>query len=562
MKKIALRFLFLCAVITLGTICASTLSAQDVEELTAARTDVLSRKYLRPSRSVIFATDGSAEAERLVQIMQSASNDQFDTNHISLQRLSVTPPEWLPSLKKGREALQEEISKALEEQQVGRQIMKCWFPSFDNEQKGYSLQVLEERGAFAATDADVVEAKAGQRSLRVQLNTLGEQLIDRSYVVVYYVYLMEGDKDKMAKIEAFVYKLDFGPETMNNFYSHHFNSPQGIDQATFPLKFVYATKENLISSLFKGAVMMTFINQYTQYDLLAANLLQMADVLIASNVHDFETQATIAKTSPIAAKIGLKENLKTDDRFYVVENVLNSTTGKTKTIRRGAVRVSMHIVDNKFVADGNLEDLTHFYQYSGFGKLEEGMTLISKPDLGIGVALLLTRDPGVEVDYRVSDLVKRISWFKGRTIPGVFAFLRWALPYGDKAKDGEEGRLVVNVNGVEVEFSRISFGLRKEFNFARVVNASLEAGLGTISPNRKKNKEDDPRYLVAYSTVQSINYATLGVRLGCYVSPNFNIFAHASYDFWLSDDKTYVKDFTEKYGVKPYSFGLGLRYSF
>ena len=50
MKRIALRFLFLGAVISLGTLSTSTLFAQDVEELTAARTDVLSRKYLRPSR--------------------------------------------------------------------------------------------------------------------------------------------------------------------------------------------------------------------------------------------------------------------------------------------------------------------------------------------------------------------------------------------------------------------------------------------------------------------------------------------------------------------------------
>ena len=155
MKRIALRFLSLCAVISLGALSTSTLFAQEVEELTAARTDVLSRKYLRPSRSVIFATDGSSEAQRLVQIMQSTSNDQFDNNKIALQQLQITPPEKPANTKDGRAALQEEITKALEEQQVGRQIMKCWFPTFDNNQKSYSPQVLMERGAFAATDADV-----------------------------------------------------------------------------------------------------------------------------------------------------------------------------------------------------------------------------------------------------------------------------------------------------------------------------------------------------------------------------------------------------------------------
>lgn len=548
MKRIALRFLSLCAVISLVTLSTSTLFAQKVEELTAARTDVLSRKYLRPSRSVIFATDGSSAARQLVQIMQSASNDQFDTNKIALQELRVTPPEKPANTKEGRAALQEEISKALEEQQVGRQIMKCWFPTFDNDQKGYSLQVLEERGAFAATDADVVEAKAGQRDLSVQLNTLGEQLIDRSYVVVYYVYLLDG---KTPKTEAFVYKLDFGPETMNSFYNDHYGTPNGIDQMTFPIKFVYATKESKATAFFKGMAKSASISDDTKYDEVAANLLQMADVLIANNVHDFEIQSTVAQTSPISAKIGTKENLKTDDRFYVVENILDPSTGESKTVRRGAVRVGGHIVDNKFVADGSLEDFTHFYQYAGFRKIEEGMTLISKPDLGIGITPLANfMYVGGEADYRVSDLAKLIPGLKGKTIPGIFAFVRVALPFGLKAtnKDGF-GVPVFKLGNEVATLLRMTYGLRKEFNFARALNASLEVGYGTLGATSKKFD-------------LNIGYVTVGARFGFYGHPNVNIFAHAGYDIWLPNEIVSVKNFTEEFGITPYNFGLGMRFSF
>ncbi len=546
MKRIALRFLFLCAVITLGTICTSTLSAQDVEELTAARTDVLSRKYLRPSRSVIFATDGSSAARQLVQIMQSASNDQFDTNKIALQELRVTPPEKPANTKEGRAALQEEISKALEEQQVGRQIMKCWFPTFDNEKQEYSAQVLEERGSFAATDADIVEAKAGQRALNVQLNRLGEQLIDRSYVVVYYVYLLN---DKTPKTEAFVYKLDFNSEVMNSFYNDHYSTPNGIDQMTFPIKFVYATKESKATAFFKGMAKSASISDDTKYDEVAANLLQMADVLIANNVHDFETQATIAQTSPISAKIGTKENLKTDDRFYVVENILDPSTGESKTVRRGAVRVGRHIVDNKFAADGSLEDFTHFYQYAGFRKLEEGMTLISKPDLGIGITPLANfMYVGGEADYRASDLIKLIPGLKGKTIPGIFAFVRIALPFGLKASDkGGFGVPVFKVGNEVATLLRMTYGLRKEFNFARALNASLEVGYGSIGTTSKKFD-------------LSIGYVTVGARFGFYVHPSVNIFAHAGYDIWLPNEKIHLN--TEGLGITPYNFGLGMRFSF
>ena len=551
MKRIALRFLFLCAVITLGTICTSTLSAQEVEELTAAHTDVLSRKYLRPSRSVIFATDGSAEARKLVDIMKSVPNDQFDTNKIALQELRITPPEKPANTKEGRAALQEEISKALEEQQVGRQIMKCWFPTFDNNQKGYSIQVLEERGAFAATDADVVEAKAGQRGLSAQLNFLGEQLIDRSYVVVYYVYLLDG---KTPKTEAFIYKLDFGPDTRNSFYNEFYNTPDGIDQGTFPLKFVYATKEDNATDLYllKRMAKRGSLSDDIKDDEVATNLLQMADVLITNNIHDFETQATIVQTSPISAKIGTKENLKTDDRFYVVENVLDPSTGEPKTVRRGAVRVGRHIADNNFVADGNLEDFTHFYQYAGFRKIEEGMTLISKPDRGIGITPLANfMYVGVEADYRVSDLIKLIPGLKGKTIPGIFSFVRVALPFGLKASD--EGGFGVLVSKEET-FLRMTFGLRKEFNFARALNASLEVGCGSL---KNINKEEDTSEKFINRLLELITgYVTVGARFGFYVNPSVNIFAHAGYEIWL------LNEFTEGVGITPYNFGLGMRFSF
>ena len=555
MKRVALRFLFLCAVITLGTICTSTLSAQDVEELTATHTDVLSRKYLRPSRSVIFATDGSSAARQLVQIMQSASNDQFDTNKIALQELRVTPPEKPANTKEGREALQEEITKALEEQQVGRQIMKCWFPTFDNNQKGYSLQVLEERGAFAATDADVVEAKAGQRGLSVQLNALGEQLIDRSYVVVYYVYLLGG---KTPKTEAFVYKLDFGPETRESFYNDHYNTPDGIDQGTFPLKFIYATKEDNATDLYllKRMAKRESLSDDIKDDEVAANLLQMADVLIANNVHDFETQATIVQTSPISAKIGTKENLKTDDRFYVVENVLDPLTGEPKTVRRGAVRVGRHIADNNFVADGNLEDFTHFYQYAGFRKLEEGMTLISKPDRGIGITPLANfMYVGVEADYRVSDLIKLIPGLKGKTIPGLFSFVRIALPFYLKASD--EGGFGVLVSKEATLLLRMTFGLRKEFNFARALNASLEVGCGSLKDIISKEEDTSKKFINLLLSLIT-GYVTVGARFGFYANPNVNIFAHAGYEIWL------LNVFTEGegLGITPYNFGLGMRFSF
>lgn len=128
MKKTTLLALVLGAFVGLQAVCSTELNAQEVETLTAARTDLLSRKYLRPSRSVIYATDGSDVAERLVEIMQQHPNEQFDINEIVLDRIELTPPKD-PNSAEGRQALQDEITRVLENAHVGRMIMKSLVPS-------------------------------------------------------------------------------------------------------------------------------------------------------------------------------------------------------------------------------------------------------------------------------------------------------------------------------------------------------------------------------------------------------------------------------------------------
>lgn len=531
--------------LSLGT-GLSTLKAQDVEELTSARADVLARRYLRPSRSVFFATDGSQEAERLVQIMLEMDfGEQFDLNTVSNPRLQVNAPES-PDSKEGTEALISEVTKALEEEQVGRQIMHSWFPTFDTESGGFTLEMLAQRGSFAATDADIVEAKSAQRNLQVQLNSLGEQLIGRSYVVVYYIYTVRGDKNIEAKSKALVYKLDFGPETMNTFYTQHFGDPEGIEKMEFPLQFLYLTKDSNAGAFIKGLVTGTTIDEKTDYNDLAEKLRKNADVLMANKIQDFQIQSSIVQTSPIAAKIGTKEGLHTDDRYFVVEDVLDKKTGMPKTVRRGAVRVSRHIADDNFTADGNQQDLTHFTQYAGSG-IEEGMTLMYRPDIGVGITPLANyMYAGVELDYRISDLVTMIPGTNGKSIPGVFAFFRFAAPFGTKAtNDDKFGVVSLEAGNETLTVIRMTFGVRKEFNFARLLNASAEVGYGFFQTSSKDNQLDAP-------------YVDLGARFGCYVSPSVNIFLHGGYDIWMRDSK----DLSDLCGITPYNFGLGVRISF
>ena len=92
----------------------------------------------------------------------------------------------------------------------------------------------------------------------------------------------------------------------------------------------------------------------------------------------------------------------------------------------------------------------------------------------------------------------------------------------------------------------MTYGLRKEFNFARAFNASVELGYGTLGAlsNTEVNTE-------------SYGYLTLGGRFGCYVHPNINVFAHLGSELWVSGAQS-----AKAVGIPPINFGVGTRISF
>lgn len=522
-------------------------NGQDVANLTSARSNALARAYLRPSISNIFITDGSREAKSFVDQYAEYKDGKFDDNIINTKSFQITGIDLRD--KDQRLSLEEQITSFLAKERVGNQIMRAWFPTFEN--GAYTLSVLEERGRFGATDDDVVRAKAAQRGVEAILNELGEKLIDRSYIVVYYVAKQQDEKTQSLVAYPLVYKLDFSAEVMMDFYKNHFASADGIEKANFPLILVYSPKKKKASkwNIFGGSAN-GFSSLIDPKDQDAekivernSNLFNEIYVDLGQNVSDFQVKSPVVSTSPIQAKIGTKENLVTDRRFNVYEQVLDDN-GSIVSKRRGTVRVGTHIANNSSFATGESADFTKFYQYAG-GGIEEGMTLVENPDLGIGVSLIGTyMQAGFEIDYRASDLAAKL--FKGKgAIPGMFVYFRGAVPFGTKAtKDDKFGLITMELNS-ETEFvGRGEFGIRKEFNFARFLNVSLNAGYGAFVMDRK--------YKLDWS------FANAGLRLGAYVSPSINIYAMAEYGIFFGEHKDLAKD----YGVTPYNFGIGARIGF
>ena len=83
---------------------------------------------------------------------------------------------------------------------------------------------------------------------------------------------------------------------------------------------------------------------------------------------------------PLKAKIGKKEDLKVDQRFFVFEYVYNEKKNSTDQKRKGVVRVKK-VANNMGVATGSSQSST-FYQVAGVS-LEEGMLMQQRLDYGV-----------------------------------------------------------------------------------------------------------------------------------------------------------------------------------
>ena len=309
-----LKVYTLAALLAIGGATAPLFAQEEVKNTTAVQSN-LSRGYIRPSLTVAYVTDGSAAALKALEELKEQSTEQFDYNDVSLPdgRLDI-------DFEKGQypEKLKEYAEKLIQQHNVGQGIMRCWFPKFDEKEKSYSLDVLAKRGSYGATDSDILTAEASKRGKNTALMTLGERMIDRSYFQVVYISSTIKKDVLTTSFNSVLYKLDFGPEVSANFYEKGFDSADGISKVEFPVTFVTKTKKvNLIESTKEPKNGEDFTSKIEgKYDEMLTRL---------SQAHaDFQVQSPIAEANPLKAKIGLKEGLQIDDRFYVMEQVLRS----------------------------------------------------------------------------------------------------------------------------------------------------------------------------------------------------------------------------------------------
>jgi len=264
-------------------------------------------------------------------------------------------------------------------------------------------------------------------------------------------------------------------------------------------------------------------------------------------VSDFKVKAQIYKTNPIAVKIGKKEGLGYDQRYFVFEN-RQTRSGEQYSSRRGVIK-SMSVTDNRSVTSGETEP-SYFYQIAG-GKIDNmGMFVEQRIDAGLNFFLGYQQDA-------MSGLDARIEYYMGRLFYGKKQGISRGMTSFKLYVDGGYNSGEFTLDGIspeDVDLLRVSAGVNKDYYLTNFLHAGPFVGVGIESATGKTSD-----YKAETIFIEG------GARLGINLKYNIQLIGSATYYVMLAPT---VKDAIETEVNNPGSYndlfpdraGLGISY--
>ncbi|MDR1341773.1 MAG: hypothetical protein LBK18_00795 [Prevotellaceae bacterium] len=458
--------------------------------------------YDRPTVNFILLTHGdSYDAVTLQEFQKIPAEAKFYTNKLGINEARLTQ---MPRSNASPTAWQVVLAE-LTRQNVARQEVEAWY--LRKPDGSMSMDLIHRRGEVNATDDAFLMANATKRGAD-ELKDLGRKLISKTYVValdyssIIYSANIETDVHSWkSMVRAMVFKLKFDSEVENSIYEtwpDEQDAPEALseksrrfDQIPFELEFVLQSGVNVsTSALITGKLkngqsgsMQALASLSLKPKSKEALLNEMLEKGYSSTIDNlekkvaaFKVQSGVWELDPIRAKIGKKEGLKTDQRYYVLEYEQNSK-GQLKAVRKGVVRVAGGVADNRTLATGKSE-ASKFYQIAG-RKVEKGMTLEQRNDAGIG--MMLGYDPGVggsekwllRAEVLTNRLINLGIW------PGLYVYVEGEMETASYALTDDFARSYAMESGKKsYSFTRGNVGLGKGIYFWRNFSLSPYVGFG------------------------------------------------------------------------------------
>lgn len=308
------------------------------------------------------------------------------------------------------------VREVLRDMEVTRKVIDS---IFDADEKGrYSMEELIERVKYDMTDAEVEQLKATVKGFDQGARDVQwiNKILNSNYIFVFRfkyiksyetireesgntnVRMEEGEKGYAAKGHAFIYRIDMNDTVRHRFFNNAWagrkssekklqNALSARKEMEFPLEYLdQCTFGNEEKQGLKNAFEEDSLSKKDKFLNIAQNSLnngkecfeKKVDLTGDSKKFD-QVSSSVFDTDYFPyfyaySKIGTKEGVEQDDRFYVYETVMKE--GEKQQELRGVVRATGDIAENDTIASGDMEPSKFVQTY---GKpLGKGMLLRQK----------------------------------------------------------------------------------------------------------------------------------------------------------------------------------------
>jgi len=277
---------------------------------------------------------------------------------------------------------------------------------------------------------------------------------------------------------------------------------------------------------------------------------------VSEDVDAFKTRAPIYAVEPnIQVKIGTKEALKINKRFYVYERV-QGKNGKIKAKKRGTIRVKGKPSNNQGIAKGSTLP-SNFYQISG-KRLDKGMLVEEHPNsMSFGIGYTIMGD-------------KKLSFNADMMLPITSTKLYVDL--------GFENNILTSPNSYpgyffpEQKLSTVMYsgGIIKDLHFGRRYFLGLSLGLAmetTKSEDDDFNQSFDLRLESDDENYEDLGVSKItykaGASFGVYLGAGMHLQGNLNYAPIKYKDASELAlgDFYNKYTRTPLAVSISMHFS-
>jgi hypothetical protein len=545
-----------------------------------SKNQLVSSEYDRNSLTILGLKSPGELNDRIALILDTLKvQDKFYSNDIGFRNIPYKVDFTLFDRARHDVIYKTDVLQLLGSQKVGQGILARWF---NRQGDGtFNTDVLKERGIYNSDDSDfslVNATKRGQSSLM----DAGLSLVDKSYVMVigysnlitmnqhYDQIKATPENRKLNGVKGdmigMLYKIDFSDSISTLFFNDMWTAkgtpdPEkkaaAFNSFNFPFKPVKYLVMPLQATQSNPGQSSSPKVQKTQDQLLQEVVNTSVEGLlnsITTLISEFKVKGQIYKTKPIAIKIGKKEGLGFDQRYFVFENRENSK-GQKYSERVGVIK-SMSVADNRVVSKGET-DPSYFYQVAG-GKIDNlGMFAEQRNDAGLNLFI------GYQ-SAGLSGATGRLEYYLGRVLyssksnkisRGLTSFklyVEGGYNMGDYTLQTSSGKESLNIY-------HISAGLNKDFYIMNSIHWGPFIGYGIESGKGKTSESES-----------ETGFVETGIRLGINLKYNIQLVGSANYYYMLTpkvkdkDGKEIVTDSYSDIFPDRGEFGItgGIRFMF